>query len=173
MENITLKHILSRRSIRKYLDKKIPEDTMRDLLRAAMNAPSASNQQIWHFIVIDDRRLLSELSGIHGGYLTLLTAPSAVLVCGEPNTATLECYWQHDCAAATENILIAAESLGIGAVWQGVNPSVKNDTDEIIRILNLPKGIKPFSIIALGYPDETFEARDNYKEGKIHYNNVW
>lgn len=175
MDNITIQHILNRRSIRKYQEKEVPKEVIKQLLQAAMNAPSACNQQSRHFILIDDQEILIKLSEIHGGYHTIAKAPAVIVVCGEPDLAVLKSFWEHDCAAAAENILIAAEALGLGAIWMGVNPApeAKEEAAKVCRYLSLPEHIKPFSIIACGYPAETIPPRDNYKESKIHYNNIW
>ncbi len=170
MENSTLQHILNRRSVRKYLDRKVSKELVTQLLQAAMNAPSAWNQQCWHFIVIENKEKMDELSEIHGGYHTLKNAPIAILVCAEPGTAKLECFVDQDCAAATENILIAAASFGLGAVWMGVNQTSEMDSDVIRRVLSIPAEIKPFSFVALGYPTEPSTPQNKYDEKKIHYN---
>jgi nitroreductase len=169
MENITLQHLLNRRSIRKYENRRLPKELIMILLQAAMNAPTACNQQCWHFIVIEDREKLNELSEIHGGYHTMKNAPLVILVCSEPGNAQLECFLDQDCAAATENILIAAESLGLGALWMGVNQTSPADSVIIRNVLNIPEEIKPFSFVALGYPAEIAHTMDKYDETKIHY----
>ncbi len=169
MENITMKHLLNRRSIRKYEERRLPKEQLTMLLQAAMNAPSACNQQCWHFIVIEDKKKMQVLSEIHGGYHTLKNAPLAILVCSEPGTAKLECFVDQDCAAATQNILIAAEALGLGALWMGVNQTSPDDSVIIRNVLNLPEEIKPFSFVALGYPLESAHPQNKYDESKIHY----
>lgn len=173
MENITLNTILNRRSIRTFQNKQVPAEIITNLLRAAMSAPSACGQHIWHFVIIEDNAVLNELSCIHSGYHTLRNTPIAILVCGEPEAAVLESFWEHDCAAATQNILIAAQSYGLGAVWQGVNPASPQDADIIKKSVNLPESIHPFSIISLGYPAGMPVANDRYDESKLHYNSRW
>ena len=173
MENLTLQYILNRRSVRKYQPQKVPKDIITDLLKAAMNAPTACNQQCWHFVVIENKEILKDLSSIHGGYHTLKNSPLAILVCGEPGTAILECFWEQDCAAASENILIAAQSFDLGAVWLGVNPTAKEESGMITKFLHLPEHIKPFSIISLGYPAGPVDTQCKYDEGKIHYDGKW
>ncbi len=170
MENITLRDLLNRRSIRKYEDRKLPKEMITMLLQAAMNAPSACNQQSWHYIIIEDKEKLNELSKIHGGYLTIKNAPLVILVCNEPGTAKLECFVDQDCAAATQNILIAAEALGLGALWMGVNQTSPGDSVIIRNVLNIPEEIKPFSFVSLGYPTEQASPQNKYDETKIHYN---
>lgn len=172
MEN-DLNIILKRRSIRKYKTQEVPEDLIKDLLQAAMSAPSACNQQPWHFVIIRDKNILNELSKIHSGFHNLKGSPLAILVCGEPEAAKLEFYWEQDCSAATQNILIAATALGLGAVWQGINPRGGQDSDMIRRILNLPNHIRPFSLISVGYPAESLEPSNRFDERKVHYTNTW
>lgn len=173
MENIILSNLLKRRSVRRFKNEPVPAEIVLDLLKAAMNAPSACNQQIWHFVILEDRAVLNELSGIHSGYTTLKSTPTAILVCGEPGAATLPSFWEHDCAAATQNILIAAEAYGLGAVWQGVNPLGKEDAEIIKKCVNLPDNIHPFSIVSIGYPAETPVEKCRFNEKKIHYNSRW
>ncbi len=165
--------ILKRRSIRKYQNKEVPKELMKSLLQAAMSAPSACNQQPWHFIIIKDKVALNELSKIHSGFLNLKESPVAILVCGEPGAAKLEFYWEQDCSAATQNILIAATALGLGAVWHGINPRGGEDSDAIRKIINIPENIKPFSLISVGYPAEDIKPSDRYYENKVHYGSAW
>ncbi len=172
MEN-DLDIILKRRSIRKYKNQKVPENLIRSLLQAAMSAPSACNQQPWHFVILEDKTVLKELSEIHSGFLTLKGSPLAILVCGEPGAAKLEFYWEQDCSAATQNILIAATAMGLGAVWQGINPRGGEDSDMINRILKLPVHIRPFSLVSVGYPAEMTEPANRFSENKIHYPGTW
>lgn len=172
MENI-LKDILKRRSIRKYKNQPVPESVVKELLQAAMSAPSACNQQPWHFIIIENREVLCELSKIHSGFTPLKESPLAILVCGEPGAATLEFFWEQDCSAATENILIAATARGLGAIWLGINPRGGEDSDAVRKILELPGHIKPFSLVSAGYPAEAPEPVTRFSESKIHYGSAW
>lgn len=165
--------ILKRRSIRKYENREVSESLVKCLLQAAMSAPSACNQQPWHFVVIQDKAVLNELSEIHSGFHTLKGSSLAILVCGEPEAAKLEFYWEQDCSAASQNILLAATALGLGAVWQGVNPRGGEDSDIIRRIVKLPAYIKPFSLISIGYPAEFIEPSNRFIESKVHYKSIW
>ncbi len=173
MENITIKHILNRRSVRKFKEHEISKEIITELLKAAMNAPSACNQQCWHFIIVEAREVLNELSTIHSGYHTIANTPTAIVVCGEPGKAILPSFWEHDCAAATENILIAAEALGLGAIWQGVNPAAREEAALVSKYLKLPDQIKPFSIVSLGYRAENVGFQDKFNPDKIHFNSCW
>lgn len=161
--------IFRRRSIRKYTDQEVSDDMIKYLLQAAMSAPSAVNQQPWHFFVIKNRKVLNELAEIHMGFHNLRGAPLAILVCGEPEAARFDFYWQQDCSAATQNILLAATALGLGAVWQGINPRGGSDSDAIRSITNLPMSLTPFSLISIGHPAEFPAPSNRYNEAKVHY----
>lgn len=169
MINSTIQDILKRRSIRRYLDAPIPEELIREMLKAGMSAPSACNQQPWHFIVIESKSILEEISNIHNGYLPLKKAPLAILVCGEPGVAILDYYWEYDCCAAIENMLVAAHSLGLGAVWMGINQRERHDAQIIRGILNIPQNLQPFSFVSAGYPAETIAPAVRFNESRIHY----
>ena len=160
--------IMSRRSIRKYTDKKIPEETITKLLKAAMNAPSAHNKQPWHFIVVDDRETLNKVPEYHQYSKMLENASHAIVVLGDNMVQTTD-FWIHDTSAATENILIAANALGLGAVWLGVHPS-----EALImgtkKLFNIPDHVTPLGIISLGYPEEIKPPRENYNPEKVHRN---
>ncbi|MGQ9515504.1 MAG: nitroreductase family protein [Thermoproteota archaeon] len=117
-----LEAILSRRSIRKYDARSIPDSVVEKLLASAMSAPSAGNEQPWHFVVITDRQILKEIPKYHPYSQMLTSTPMAILVCGDPKLERYKGFWVQDCSAATENILIAANAEGLGAVWLGVYP---------------------------------------------------
>jgi nitroreductase len=168
--NKVIETINSRRSIRSYTDQQIPKETIELLLTAAMNAPSACNQQIWHFIVVTDRDKLEQLSKFHDGVKYVKSASVAIIICGEPGAAILDYYWVDDCAAATQNLLLAAHSLGLGAVWTGIN---RQDTEAIEfyrRILAISDQYIPFAMVPIGYPTEVIPAHNNYDEKKVLWN---
>ncbi|MCX7710258.1 MAG: nitroreductase family protein [Clostridia bacterium] len=171
--NDMLKGILNRRSIRKYKDQSIPKELITTLLQAAMSAPSACNQQPWHFVVIEDKKVLNEISKIHSGFHVLKGSPLAILVCGEPQATQLDFYWEQDCSAATLNIILAAKACELGAVWLGINPRGGEDSDTIRKIVNLPDHIVPFSLVSVGYAAEAPAPADRYNESKIHYGSLW
>ncbi len=163
-----LEAIMSRRSIRKYSGKKIPEETITTLLKAAMNAPSAHNRQPWHFIVVDDRETLNKVPEYHQYSKMLEGASHAIIVLGDNNLQDTD-FWIHDCSAATENILIAANALGLGAVWLGVHPN-KALIEGTKMLFKVPDHVTPLGIISLGYPAETKPPRENYNSERIHKN---
>jgi nitroreductase len=166
----TIKAIMSRRSIRKYTDEKIPDEKITILLKAAMNAPSAHNRQPWHFIVIDESARLKQITEYHQYSKMIEHASHAIIVMGDNQIQNTD-FWIHDCAAATENILIAANALGLGAVWLGVHPS-KSHIEGTRKLFNIPKHITPFSIISLGFPEITKPPRENYNLERVH-RNIW
>ncbi len=161
--------ILSRRSIRRYGEAKIPEEVVQQLLEAAMSAPSANNEQPWHFVVIDDRRLLDEIPRYHPFAGMLREAPMAIAVCGDLALQGRDGYWVQDCSAATENILLAAHALGLGAVWLGIHP--RDDRVEATRkLLSIPENFRPLCLIALGYPAESKPCSNRYNSSRVHRN---
>ena len=164
-----MKTILERRSIRKYTNESVSEDDIKDLLRAAMAAPSAHNKQPWEFIVVKDRQLLAEITKFHPYSKMLNEAPVAIIVCGDQEKEESAGYWVQDCSAATENILIAAQSKGLGAVWLGVYPK-EDRVENIRRVFDIPEHIVPLNVIAVGHPAEKKEPSDRYDENRIRFN---
>jgi nitroreductase len=161
--------ILKRRSIRKYSGKTVNKSDILLLLKAGMYAPSARNEQPWHFIVIDDRGILNRIREAHPYASMLSDAALAILVCGDENLELSKGYWPVDCAAATENILLSAHALGLGAVWLGVYPRQERQS-AISEIFELPSHIQPFSLISIGHPAEEKGVPDRFKEERIRWN---
>jgi len=157
--------IFARRSIRKYTSEPVSEADVTSLLQAAMAAPSASNRQPWHFVVVTERDTLDRLGDVHPYAKMLFEAPLCIAVCGD--TRVSESYWVQDCSAATENLLLAASALGLGAVWLGVYP--REDRVAAVRqALGLPDPILPLNLISIGHPAETKEARTQYNAERVH-----
>jgi nitroreductase len=161
--------IYKRRSIRKYTPEPIPKETILSFIKAGMNAPSAGNQQPWHFVIINDRKILEEITKVHPYSKMLCEAPAAILVCGDVNLEKHTGYWVLDCSAATENILLEIVDHGYGGVWLGVYP-VKERVEGIRKILRMPNHIIPFSLIAFGHPREEKEPKNEFHEERIRYN---
>jgi len=159
--------ILTRRSIRKYTDKKVSAELIEDLLKAAMSAPSANNSQPWYFVVINDRQILDKIPEFHAYSSMLYFAPLAITVCADSKASIS--YWVQDCSAATENLLLAAHARGLGAVWLGIYP-MKDRVKELGKLLGLPRNIIPLSLISLGYPAARKAPEDRYNAARIHYN---
>ena len=164
-----MENILSRRSIRRYTTEPVSEETIKQLLEAAMSAPSANNQQPWQFVVIDDRELLDAITEVHRYAQMLKEAPLAILVCGDLQRAKHRDYWPLDCSAATENLLLAAHALGLGAVWLGVYPNEKR-MEGVRRLVRLPEQVEPFSLISIGYPAEQKPPANRYNAERVHRN---
>jgi nitroreductase len=161
--------ILTRRSIRKYQDKPVPKDVIHKLLEAGMAAPSSMNLQPWRFIIIDGRAILDKMTELHPHAKMLKEAPIALLVCADTKIQKMEGYCAQDCSAATENILLAAHALGLGAVWLGVYPR-KERMDAIAKLFGLPDEIIPISLISIGYPAEEKPASNRFDPTFVHHN---
>ncbi len=167
----TLEAIMTLRSIRAYTDREVSEQTEETILRAAMQAPSARNAQPWHFVVVRERSALDAIPKFHPYSDMLYQAPLAVLVCGDLALEEDPEYLNQDCAAATQNMLLAAHALGLGAVWLGIYPREKRVL-EIRRLFQLPARVLPVSMVALGYPAEPAERVDRFKPDRV-YRNSW
>ena len=143
--------LLTRRSIRAYTDRPVSDESISRLLQAAMAAPSAGNQQPWRFIVVRDRVLLGQIAAAEPHGAMVAKAPVAVVVFGDLNLVRLEGFWVQDCAAATENLLVAAHAEGLGAVWVGTYPREER-VNGVRAVFSLPQHVVPFSVVAIGYP---------------------
>ena len=165
-----MKSIFTRRSIRKYKDKPISDEKIRKILKAGMAAPSAGNEQPWQFVVIKRDDIKADIMKYHNYASMLQTAPVAILVCGDKQLERHSGYWVQDCAAATQNMLLMIDSLGLGGVWLGVYPRQKR-MDGIAQVLDIPDKVIPFSLIALGHPAEEKEPHNRYLEDRVHFEN--
>ncbi len=167
--NKNLDFIFSRRSIRKYLDKEVPETLLHDLLEAGMAAPSARATDPWHFLVITDRETLNRMTTALPNGRMLLTATAAIVACGDMNRALegFESYMLQDVSAAVENILLAAGTLGLGSCWLGIHPR-RNRVEAIRNLFALPEHIIPVAGIALGWADGNPAARTRYRQECVH-----
>lgn len=164
-ENPALANIFARKSVRKYLDKGVEDEKIMTLLKAGMAAPSGKNVRPWEFIVVKERATLDSMAAALPYAKMLTNAQVAIVVCGD---VTRSSYWYLDCSAATENILLAAESLGLGAVWTAAYP-YKDRMDVVRKYTNLPGNILPLCVIPVGYPDGVQSPKDKIDETKIHY----
>ncbi|MDR1595940.1 MAG: nitroreductase family protein [Puniceicoccales bacterium] len=163
--------ILSRHSVRDFKGVEISSDTLEKLVHAGMSAPSAMHSSPWHFVVVTDRKRLDGVAEVHPYAAMSLQASAGILVCGEPDREALREFFDQNCAAAAENILIAACDLGLGAVWVGLYPN-KTHIENFTKYFNLPKNIVPFTWIPIGYPKTSAKADNRFNPSKVHYN-IW
>ena len=166
-----IENIMTRTSIRQFKDQPVEQEKIDIMLKAAMAAPTAVNLQPWHFIVINDKKVIGQLAG---GQPT--NAPWMIAVCGDTNKTTmpdgkgkLPDFWVQDVSAATENLLLAAHALELGAVWTGVYPIMER-TAEVANVLNCPQNIVPLAVVRIGYPDEAPTPKDKFKVENVSYN---
>lgn len=165
----TLEAIFTRRSIRKFTSEPVKRDDIRTLLRAAMHAPTAGNQQDWCFVVVDDRALLARVPEFHPYARMAPQAAAGILVCADLRLEQRPGYWVQDCAAAAQNILLAAHDMGLGAVWTGIHPRPERIAG-VRNLFNLPDEVKPVALILIGHAAETVYPEDRYREDRIHWN---
>jgi nitroreductase len=166
----TLDAIFTRRSIREYTSQMIPEDLVHEILAAAMQAPSAGNQQPWHFILVTERKQLDALADELPFGKMLKAASLGVVVCVDLELEKYSGFWVQDCSAATQNLLLAAHARGLGAVWVGVYP-VEERVESLKQVLGLPEQVVPLCVVPLGYPATKPEPPGRrYDKTRLHYN---
>lgn len=162
--------LISRRSIRQYTGEKIDDDKIQAIIRAGMYAPSASNRRPWHFIIIDDRKIMKKIMEFHPYSAMLKNASHVIAVCGDEDLENGPGYYKLDCSAASQNILLAAHSFGLGAVWLGIEPREQRIND-LCTLLDLPAHVHPLSLISIGMPvNLTYHVPDRYEPEKIRRN---
>ncbi len=159
--------IVTRRSIRRYKPDAVGPEKVEILLRAAMQAPSSKNLQPWRFVVVTERALLDGFAAFHPHAAMLKEAPAGILVCGDRSAQPLDGYLALDCAAATQNLLLAAHALGLGAVWLGIYPREER-IKETARLYGLPGSVLPIAMVAVGRPAEEKDPAQRYDPAKIH-----
>jgi nitroreductase len=157
--------VFSRRSIRVYTPEPVSEQDLQGLLEAGMAAPSGSNRKPWHFVAVTDRETLRALAEAHPYGKMLARAGAAIAVCGDP---AISAWWVQDCSAATENVLIAAAALGLGAVWLGCHGSPERER-AVRGVLGIPGSIGVLSLISIGHPAERREPRTQYDANRVHH----
>jgi nitroreductase len=161
--------LLTRRAVREFTAEAVTEAELETLLKAAMHAPSACNQQPWHFVVVNGREGLDALAGVHPYAQMLNQAPMAVVVCGDLTLETCPGNWAIDCSAAMENLLLAAHAIGLAGVWVGIHP-VEERVKDIRRVLGLPNYVMPLCLAAIGHAALPLPAADRYQPQRIHRN---
>ena len=167
-----IKAIMTRISVREFTGEKISSAQVETLLRAAMSAPSALNKQPWVFVVVSDERLIRQL-GQALPYSRCSNHPAcAIIPCGDMSKTiegALSAFWVNDVSAATENLLLAAHAMGLGAVWTGLHPDMER-VKTVQDILGLPDHIIPLCVVPVGVPAECPAVKDKYLPENIHYN---
>lgn len=159
--------IYTRRSIRKYQEKPVAEETIRTILAAAMMAPSAGNVQPWHFVVVTDPDKMEAVKDVHPYIGMAAGAPLGILVCGDLGLEKYPGFWVQDCSAAMQNLLLAAHDQGLGAVWTGVHP-VEERIDRFRAIFELPAPVVPLGFAVIGWPVKPGPRKDRFKGERVH-----
>lgn len=163
--------IFSRKSVRKYQDKAVPKETLELLMKAGMAAPTAADKRPWAFVAVTDKKQLAALAAALPYGKMIGKAGAAIVVCGMEEKffpgAERE-FWVQDTSAATENILLAAEAGGLGAVWIGVYPD-KARYEAVSRVLGLPATVLPLNVVSIGYPMGNEKPKDKFDPKKIHW----
>ncbi len=158
-----------RKSVRKYLDKPVEREQLITLLKAGMAAPSAADRRPWAFVVVTDKALLDSLATVSPTSKMVGNAAAAIVVCGDTRRALNSNVWTQDCSAATQNILLAAEGIGLGAVWCGIYPEYFK-YNHIRRIFGIPMEVIPMSLISIGWPTGEEKPKEKYDPSNIHWN---
>ena len=165
----TLEALKTRRSIRKYTEQKISDKEINGIITCAMYSPSAFDKQPWQFIIINKKELFDEILKAAPHAEMIKGASHAVIICGDKNLEEEQGLLVQDISAATENLLLSAHSIGLGAVWVGIYPFA--DIEKGIRkLFNIPENVLPVSMVVTGYPAENPEQPKRYKEERVHIN---
>ena len=182
LDNAAIRNILSRKSVRSFTEQQVTDEQMNVMLRAAMAAPSGRDIRPWSFVVLRDRSQYPRIFGEKNFNMRIFNKASAVVVICADTTVVMKARkdpdtsmsiqpngtWRDDMGACTENFLLAAESLGLGAVWTACYPYPDRFVS-VKRELGLPEEVMPYSVIAVGYPDAQYEPKDKWDPERIHY----
>ncbi len=170
-----IENILTRRSCYSYSNRSVEQSKIDTLLKAGMAAPSVGDNQPWELVVISDREVLDKIVDVSQCAQPITNAPLAIAVCARPapkSDLTLRGFWVQDCSAVSENILLSAHALGLGATWCGIYPNNNSGrVTELRELLNIPPDVMPLNVIIIGYPDDIVPAaKDKWNPEKVHYN---
>lgn len=167
-----IENIMTRVSVRQYTDQPVEAEKVETILKAAMAAPTGGNAQPWEFIVVNDSTTRAGLAEAMGGNGCVAGCQVVIIPCGNMDKklgGEWGGFWSEDVSAATENLLLAAHALGLGALWNGVYP-VEDNVKNVSGFFNLPENIVPLAVITIGYPAENPDVKDKWNTEKIHYN---
>lgn len=157
----------TRRSIRKYTEEPVSDEDLHLLLEMAMLAPSACNEQPWHFVILRDAEKRAAIAKTTPYTHMAAEAPVVIVLCADMSCDKAKGMWPQDCAAAAENLMLAARGKNLGCVWCGVHPVAERE--EYVRsALVLPDGITPFCIICIGHPAQHFREDNRYNPERVH-----
>ncbi len=170
-QNETLKIIHQRKSVRNFTDQEVTKEQLETIVKAAMAAPTAINAQPWQFLIVTDKALKAKYAEGNRQAEMINKSSALVVVCGDRTIGNDRswAYWDQDCSAATENLLLAVESLGLGAVWTGVYPG-EDRIKTVKEKFELPDNIIPLCVVLVGYPAGTDQPKDKWKPERIHWN---
>ncbi|MFA5929591.1 MAG: nitroreductase family protein [Candidatus Micrarchaeia archaeon] len=162
-----LEAIMTRKSVREFGYRPMPDDALERILAAGMQAPSARNGQPWHFVVVAQREALMRIPEFSPYTKMVSEASAGILVCGDTKNTRSGEYFVQDCAAATENILLAAHALGMGGVWTGIYPDRKK-MEGFRKLLGIPAHIAPVAFAVIGFPKKIEAAEPRYDKARVH-----
>jgi len=161
--------ILSRRSVRTYEDRPVPEEAVRALLDVLFSSPTAADARPWHFVVVDRKEILERLGRDMEHCEMLQQARLGLLICADPSLEKIPGFWPQDCAAAAENALVAVNALGLGGVWVALYP-LEDRMGSVRKALEIPANIMPFALLSIGFPAEFPGRQDRYDAKRVHRN---
>lgn len=166
-KDAALSVIFNRKSVRNFIkERPVSDEDVQTLIKAGMAAPSGKDTRPWEFLIINDRDILDKMAAELPTAKMLAEAPMAIVVCGDTIRSS---YWYLDCSAATENILLAAEALDLGAVWTASYP-YRDRMATVIKYTKMPAQMLPLVVIPIGYPKGNYSPKDKYDSSKIHMN---
>ena len=161
--------IFHRVSIRKYKEQEVEQEKIERMLRAAMAAPSACNQQPWEYYVVTNKNKIEALSKTSPYAGCAKHAPLVFVACYRKEEGIIApSYQEIDLSASVENLLLEADELGLGAVWMGIAPGIER-MEAVRKVLDLPERLNAFALIPCGYPAESRPQQDRYEEMRVHY----
>ena len=164
----TFEAMMNRRSIRKFKkDKPLPAGALDKALRAAMAAPTAGTQLCWHFVVVEDRKVLKAIAAKHKNAHMCASAPAGVLFVGDPTSERFGPFWEQDMGACIQNFLLAVHAQGLAACWTGIWPREER-TEDFRKMFNVPDNLVPIAFVPVGYADEYKKPVDRFDEGRVH-----